>query len=249
MTREITDQLIEPPSHVFLQGGVGGMAASVVAYLRQHWGSEKPRIVIVEPELAPCLFESARNGDATTVKIGEETVMAGLSCGVPSDLAWEVLSQEVDDFITIPDAMVAPTMRMLAQPHGDDPAIEAGESAVAGLAALIASAGDPALRDALRLDQDSSVLLVGSEGVTDSEIFSRILRERTGDRIRARLSAIGVRRPAGKSPRADGGKQSCRNAVHDRTRSPVFSGFHTAFWQSPTRPWFLSCQLTANRLR
>lgn len=175
MTREITDVLVTPPSHVFLQGGVGGMAASVAAALRQTFGDESPRVVIVEPELAPCLYRSALNGHVTAVQIDEETVMAGLSCGVPSDLAWQILREEASDFITIPDAMVAPAMRLLAKPRGDDPAIEAGESAVAGLAAVMAAATDPVLREALALTSQSLVLLIGSEGVTDPEIFERIM--------------------------------------------------------------------------
>ena len=175
MTREITEDLQSPPSHVFLQGGVGGMAASVVAFLRQTWGADNPRIIIVEPELAPCLFESAQNGRATAVGIDQETIMAGLSCGVPSDLAWEILSQEVDDFITIPDTMVAPAMRLLAQPGGGDPVIEAGESAVAGLAALIVVANDTDMREILAINKNSEILLIGSEGITDSEIYDRIM--------------------------------------------------------------------------
>ncbi len=175
MTREITEQMPTPPSHVFLQGGVGGMAASVIAYLRQTWGDDGPRVAIVEPDLAACLYESAKTGQAAAIDIEQETVMAGLSCGVPSNLAWGILDEEVSDFITIPDAMVAPTMRLLAYPEHGDPAIEAGESAVAGMAALITAANDPALRDALSLTEGSEVLLIGSEGITDPETYQRIM--------------------------------------------------------------------------
>ncbi len=175
MSREIVSELEAAPSHVFLQGGVGGMAASVAAYMRQAWDGDSPRIVIVESELAPCLMESANAGRLTAVAIGKETVMAGLSCGVPSDLAWEILREEASDFITIPDAMVAPAMRLLACPGGGDPVIEAGESAVAGLAALVAACGDAVMRDALGLTSQSEVLLIGSEGVTDPEIYQRMI--------------------------------------------------------------------------
>ena len=177
MTREICDALAEAPTHVFLQGGVGGLAASVAAALRQHWGASTPRVVIVEPEWAACLFESARAGVATTVHITDETIMAGLSCGEPSEMAWEILAEEASDFLTIPDAIVAPTVRLLARPMGDDPAIEAGESAVAGLAAVIAARQDAALSATLKLGPESRVLLIGSEGVTDPEIFAGIMAE------------------------------------------------------------------------
>ena len=101
--------------------------------------------------------------------------MAGLSCGEPSDMAWEVLSEEASDFITIPDKIVPPTVRLLALPKGNDPVIKAGESAVAGLAVLVCASKQPGLREKLGLDKNSRVLLIGTEGVTDAEIFARIM--------------------------------------------------------------------------
>lgn len=175
MTREACEALALPPTHVFLQGGVGGLAASVAAALRQYYGAQAPRVVIVEPELAACLFQSAKTGEATTVSIDEETIMAGLSCGEPSEMAWEILREEASDFVTIPDSIVAPTVRLLANAETGDPVVEAGESAVAGLAALIAAMQHPDLSVALGLDASSRVLLIGSEGVTDPEIFAAIM--------------------------------------------------------------------------
>ncbi|MVO15963.1 diaminopropionate ammonia-lyase [Rhodobacteraceae bacterium CY05] len=175
MTREACEALDQAPTHVFLQGGVGGLAASVAAALRQYWGGQSPRVVVVEPELAACLFESAHQGQPTSVKISEETIMAGLSCGEPSEMAWEILREETSDFLTIPDTIVAPAVRLLARPMGADPAIEAGESAVAGLAALIAACQSTQLSASLGLDKTSRVLLIGSEGVTDPAIFAEIM--------------------------------------------------------------------------
>ncbi|WP_166418924.1 diaminopropionate ammonia-lyase [Cochlodiniinecator piscidefendens] len=175
MTQEICDAVDQAPTHVFLQGGVGGLAAGVVAGLRQHWGAAGPRVVIVEPELAACLFESGRNGKATNFAIAEETLMAGLSCGEPSGMAWEILAEEASDFLTIPEAIVAPTVRLLARPLDGDPVIEAGESAIAGLAALIAVQMDDDLSVKLGLNSASRVLLIGSEGVTDPAIFAEIM--------------------------------------------------------------------------
>lgn len=178
MTREICEALDRAPTHVVLQGGVGGLAAGVAAGLRQHWGDEAPRVIIVEPVLAACLFESAKAGAPTAVAIAEETIMAGLSCGEPSPLAWDILAAEASDFLTIPDTIVAPTVRLLARPLQGDEAIEAGESAVAGLAALIAARSDPVLSAKLGLDAGSRVLLIGSEGVTDPAIFKMIMEGR-----------------------------------------------------------------------
>ena len=176
MIREVYGEASAPPTHVFVQGGVGGLAAATAAACRQRWGADSPRVVVVEPSLAACLFESARQGRPAAVEIESETVMAGLSCGEPSPLAWEIIRSEASDFLTIDDRVIPPTIRRLARPTGSDPAIEAGESGVAGLAALIEAAGSHALRGQLGLDAQSRVLLIGSEGVTDPAIFAEIMR-------------------------------------------------------------------------
>ncbi|WP_417430731.1 diaminopropionate ammonia-lyase [Kiloniella sp.] len=175
MTNEITQELSPPPSHVFLQGGVGGLAASVCAALRQKWEKASPRVIIVEPDLASCLYASAVKDTLTSVQITEETIMAGLSCGEPSPLAWNILREEASDFLSIPDLFIAPAMKLLAKPIGNDPAIEAGESAVAGLAAIITVAQDTALRNDFRIDKTSRVLLIGSEGATDRALYDKII--------------------------------------------------------------------------
>ena len=175
MAQEIVDALPAAPTHVLLQAGVGGLAAAVAAHFQQHWGEQAPRVIVVEPEHAACLLVSAQRDQATTVPLHQETVMAGLSCGEPSELAWAVLRETARDFVTVPDALVGPCVRLLARPPGDDPALEAGESAVAGLAVAMAACAQPGLREALGLDGDARVLLIGSEGVTDPEIFQRMM--------------------------------------------------------------------------
>lgn len=175
MTNELTNQIHILPTHIFLQGGVGGLAASVCSALRQNWGQDAPRVIIVEPNLAACLFESARNDTITTVAINDETMMAGLSCGEPSPIGWKVLREEASDFIQISDDLVAPSMRLLANPLGHDPSIEGGESAVAGLAAAISIALNPKLRDLMGFDKNSKVLLIGSEGATDKALYEKII--------------------------------------------------------------------------
>ena len=176
LTCEINEKLTRAPTHIFLQSACGGFAASVASALRHFWGDQIPRVVIVESELAACLFECAKANNLTSVRIKEETIMAGLSCREPSDMAWEVLSEEASDFITIPDNIVPPTVRLLACPEGNDPVIKAGESAVAGLAVLVCASKQPGLREKLGLDKNSRVLLIGTEGVTDTEIFNQIIK-------------------------------------------------------------------------
>lgn len=177
MAREIVQRLPEPPTHVFLQGGVGGLAASVTAAFHQEWDKIAPRSIVVEPELAPCLFASAKAGAPTSVKIEEETLMAGLSCGEPSQIAWKILENSVHGFMTIPETLVAPAVRMLANGQSGDCRIEAGESAVAGLIGLICGATSPSLRDEMKLDSESRVMIIGSEGVTDPNLFQSILTD------------------------------------------------------------------------
>jgi diaminopropionate ammonia-lyase len=147
-----------PPTHVFAQAGVGGLAAAVCAEMWMVLGERRPHFVIVESERAACLLESARAGTPRHVAIREETVMAGLSCGEVSLLAWEILSRGAADFVAAGGG-----------------AIEAGECAVAGVIALIAASGDPEMRARLGLDASSRVLLLGSEGATDPEIYRAII--------------------------------------------------------------------------
>lgn len=176
MTQEILSQLPggQVPTHVFLQGGVGGLAAAVAAHLWQAFGADRPRVVIVEPTRADCLYQSAVSGVPTAVHITEETVMAGLSCGEVSQLAWQILSDGADDFMTIEDDLVAPAMRLLASGGAGEPVV-AGESAVAGLAGLIAAAGQQALASALGLDGTSRILVIGTEGATDPAIYKALV--------------------------------------------------------------------------
>lgn len=175
MAREVCEEMEAPPTHVFVQGGVGGYAAAVAAQFRQYWAKASPRVVVIEPDRAACLFASAKAGAPTSVVVEEETIMAGLSCGEPSPLAWEVLAEEASDFLTIPDSMVGPAMRLLANPDAGDPAIAAGESAVGGIAALISISRDSNLSGRLGLDDKSRILIFGTEGVTDPEIYARIM--------------------------------------------------------------------------
>ena len=115
MAAEIIDQLggDSLPPHIFLQGGVGGLASAVAAYFWESLGSDCPHITIVEPNTAPCLLASARAGKPTAVPITEETMMAGLSCGEVSLLSWTILEQAADSFITSSDAQVPHMMRTL----------------------------------------------------------------------------------------------------------------------------------------
>jgi diaminopropionate ammonia-lyase len=163
------------PSHVFVQGGVGGLAASVCSYLWERFGSARPRFVVVEPEKADCLYRSAVAGRPTAADGGLDTIMAGLACGEVSILAWRILQIGADDFMTIGDDSAVDCMRLLAEGRGGDHPIVAGESAVAGLAGFLLANSDPDLRRRLALDRDSRILVFGTEGATDPEVYARLV--------------------------------------------------------------------------
>jgi len=169
MVDEALSALDQPPTHVFIQAGVGGLAAAVCGHLWETLGESRPRIVVVEPDKAACLFESARQGRAANIGGALDTAMAGLACGETSLLAWEILEEGASDFLTVTDQAAFAAMRLLA------PSVVAGESAVAGLAGLLGGVARPNLARALGLDRSSRVLLFGSEGDTDPELYRKIV--------------------------------------------------------------------------
>jgi diaminopropionate ammonia-lyase len=181
MVREALRQLPAPPTHVFVQAGVGGVAAAVAGYLALVLGDRRPTFVVVDPARAACLFETARAGHPVKVEHGEPTVMAMLECYEPSLVAWRVLSRVADGFMTVDEEDAVAVMNRLARPSGDDPAIVAGESGGAGLAGLIRAAADPEIRAALDLDEASRVFVINTEGATDPERYAALVGMRPGD--------------------------------------------------------------------
>jgi diaminopropionate ammonia-lyase len=174
---EVIDQLPDGkiPSHVFVQGGVGGLAASICSYLWERFGETAPLFFVAEPEKACCLLLSAEAGRPTADHGPLDTIMAGLACGEISVLAWSVLDEGADGFISIQDESAAETMRILSDGRFGDGQVVAGESAVAGLAAMLLAANDPASRRLLELDENSVVLVIGTEGATDPVVYSSIV--------------------------------------------------------------------------
>ncbi|RWF26486.1 MAG: diaminopropionate ammonia-lyase [Mesorhizobium sp.] len=167
IVREALKRLAQPPTHIFLQAGVGGFAAAVAGHFAIVLGEDRPRAIVVEPARAACLYETAKAGHPIAIAHSKPTVMAMLECYEPSLVAWRVLSRIGDAFMTVDEADAVSVMSRLARPSGDDPAIVSGESGGAGLAGLIRAAGDKKLRAALGLDAGSRVLIVNSEGATD----------------------------------------------------------------------------------
>ena len=175
MAAEAFDQMEVPPTHVFIQTGVGGMAAAVAAQAKRRWGNDRPTIVLADPDLSACWLESFRAGKPTAVEGDLDTLMAGLACGEVSSLAWEILRDHGDAVMALPDEAAIELMKRLANPEGNDTPIVAGESAVAGLAGLLAASADKEARESLVLGLDSRVLVFGTEGDTDPELYKKIV--------------------------------------------------------------------------
>lgn len=167
MAEEALAEMPQPPTHVFVPGGVGGVAAAVSVQLRHQ--APGARLVVAEPEEAACLLESAAAGEMRAVTGALDTIMAGLACGEPSLLAWQELERAAFAFMAVPDSAVGPAMRAL---HARG--IEAGESAVAGLIAFESAMTDVSARAVLGLGPDSRVLVFGTEGATDPELYARL---------------------------------------------------------------------------
>lgn len=169
-----------PWTHVILQGGVGGLAAGIVAAFWDRYGERRPRFVVVEPAQADCLLQSALAGRPARARGSVDSVMAGLACGETSPLAWRFLQPAVDAFMTVDDAQAEAAMRLLADgAHGDVPLV-AGESAVAGLAALQVLAPEAAARQAVALDGAARVLLISTEGATAPAVYTSIVGRPAG---------------------------------------------------------------------
>ncbi len=177
MAAEALEQLADEraPTHLFLQAGVGGMAAAVCAEFWRALGPKRPLTVIVEPKQAACWHASLTAGAPTAVTGDIDSFMGGLACGEVSALAWEILEPGAHATLALDDAAAAATMRILAAGVHGDPCLVGGESGVAGLAALLTVAQDPEARETLGLSPDARVLVFGSEGATDEAMYEQVV--------------------------------------------------------------------------
>ncbi len=175
---ELISQLADLwPSHVFLQAGVGSMAAALAAFLAHVQDHPCPKIIIVEPESADCFYRTAAAHDGRLHNADSmHSIMAGLCCGEPSPLAWDILSKQADAFLTIPDSAAATGMRILGHPLPGDSRIQSGESGAAGLGAFAwIMRNNPEVREALEIDTNARILCISTEGITDPDNYRRIV--------------------------------------------------------------------------
>lgn len=173
-------QLPEKPTHIFLQAGVGSMAGAVAGFFAAAYGEDRPIITIVEPNKADCIFRTAEAADGTLhfVTGDMNTIMAGLACGEPCSIGWNVLRDYADNFISCPDYAAAQGMRLLGNPEAGDTKVISGESGASAFGCVAEIMRDPSLaelRRKLRLDENSRVLFFSTEGDTDKENYKSIV--------------------------------------------------------------------------
>lgn len=182
LIHEAMEQLVEygvdKPTHVFVQAGVGSFAGAVQGYLASKFGEERPITIVVEPDLAPCIYESAKLGQRHIVTGDMQTIMAGLACGEPNTISWEVLKDYSDAYLSCPDYVAARGMRILGSPLKGDSQIISGESGAVGagvISLLMEKDYYKDLREKLGFSEDSKILIISTEGDTDPKKYRDIV--------------------------------------------------------------------------
>ncbi|MFV0441273.1 MAG: diaminopropionate ammonia-lyase [Lachnospirales bacterium] len=188
MAFEAMEQLekedIKRPTHVFVQAGVGSLAGAVQGYFSAKFKENPPTVVVVEADLADCLYKSAVRGDGEMEFVGGDmqTIMAGLACGEPNIIGFDVLKNHTHTFVSSPDWVSAKAMRILGNPLKGDDRVTSGESGAVTLGIVYEVMTNPEykeLKETLGLDENSEVLLFSTEGDTDPDKYREICWEGT----------------------------------------------------------------------
>lgn len=171
---------VERPTHVFVQAGVGSLAGAVVGYFAHKYKDNPPVMAVCEASAADCLYRSAvaKTGNLVNVTGDLQTIMAGLACGEGNTIGWDILKNHVDVFASCPDWMSAKATRIYANPLGDDPRVVSGESGSVPLGFCFTALHDEDakdLKEALKLDENSVVLVISTEGDTDPVRYREIV--------------------------------------------------------------------------
>ena len=177
MMKEIVDQLKnEKITHIILQAGVGGMAGAMVAGIARYL-KNVPITIVVEPDSAACVMQSIKSGKIEKIDIKRESLMGGMSCGEVSLVPWEILKNSVKHCVSLPDDDIAKTMRLLGNSSFSDEKIIAGENSAPGVISLISSCEDQNIKEKLKLNNNSNVLVFGCEGDTDKEMYQKLTNQ------------------------------------------------------------------------
>lgn len=175
---QLKEKGIDRPTHVFIQAGVGSLAGAVQGLIAAYYKENRPISAVVEPNKADCMYRSAVNGKITSVVGDMDTIMAGLACGEPNPIGWNILDSYCDLFASCPDNIAAVGMRVLGNPFSGDEKVISGESGAVTMGflyAIITNEKYKDVKDALELDENSKVLLISTEGDTDPENYREIV--------------------------------------------------------------------------
>ena len=177
MMKEIFDQIKNDQiTHIILQAGVGGMAGAMVAGIARYLVNV-PEIIVVEPDSAACVMESIKTGKIEKIDIKRESLMGGMSCGEVSLVPWEILKNSVKFCISLPDDDIAITMKLLGNSSFSKERVIAGENSAPGVISLITSCVDQKIKERLKLNSKSNVLVIGCEGDTDKEMYQKLINQ------------------------------------------------------------------------
>ena len=177
MMREIVDQIKNDNiTHIILQAGVGGMAGAMIAGIARYL-KNTPETIVVEPDSAACVMESIKTGKIKKIDIKRESLMGGMSCGEVSLVPWEILKKSVKFCISLPDDDIAKTMKLLGNSSFSEESIVAGENSAPGVISLIASCVDKKIKDKLKLNSKSNILVIGCEGDTDKKMYQTLINQ------------------------------------------------------------------------
>ena len=174
MVKEITKQTDKYITHVFLQAGVGGMAAGFIAGIAKYF-EYIPKIIIVEPENANCVMKSIENGSLKIINIEKQSIMGGMSCGEVSLVPWQILKNSVSSCISVSDEFVSQTIAMLAGKYFSEEKIIGGECSTPGITSLISCCNNEDIKNQLEINQSSNILLIGCEGDADKDLYQKLL--------------------------------------------------------------------------
>ena len=178
--KQLKENGVDRPTHVFVQAGVGSLAGAVVGYFAHKYKENPPVMVVCEASAADCLYRSAVQADGNLVNVtGDlQTIMAGLACGEGNTIGWDILKNHVTVFASCPDWMSAKATRIYANPLENDPHIISGESGSVPLGLAYTALHDEDAKDlkkALKLDENSNILVISTEGDTDPVRYREIV--------------------------------------------------------------------------
>ena len=175
MIKEISNQTKHYITHVFLQAGVGGMAAGVISGIARYF-KRIPKIIVIEPEYANCVMQSIKYGSLKKVNIKKQSIMGGMSCAEVSLVPWRILKNAVNNCVSVSDKFVPQTLTMLAKKKFSDKKIIAGECSTPGVISIISCCNDPFVKKKLEINEKSNILIIGCEGDTDKNLYNKLYK-------------------------------------------------------------------------